>query len=39
MLFRKKRCQIALNNDLIIDKVVINRTNHTKSWELWSINT
>ena len=30
MLFRKKRGQIALNNDSIIDNVVINRTNHTK---------
>ena len=30
VLFRKKRGQIALNNDLIIDNVVINRTNHTK---------
>ena len=28
--FVKKRGQIALNYDLIIDNVVINRTNHTK---------
>ena len=30
MIFRKRRGQIALSNNLVIDDVVINRTNHTK---------
>ena len=30
IIFRKKRGKITLQNDLIIDDVVINRTNHTR---------
>ena len=30
MIFRKRRGQIALSNNLVIDDLVINRTNHTK---------
>ena len=30
MIFRKKRGQIALYNDLIIDNVVIDQMNHTE---------
>ena len=30
MIFRKRRGQIALSNNLVIDDVVINRTNHIK---------
>ena len=30
IIFRKKRGKITLQNDLIVDDVVINRTNHTR---------